>query len=220
MTRQIDHVPQAEPRRRGRPRRAVADAQAHQRLIRSGLIHLTEKGYGATGIDEILAHAHVPKGGFYHYFRNKEAFGAALIQAYRDYFAGLLDRVLLDDDLSPLNRLRAFVVQAEHGMARHDFRRGCLIGNLGQEMGALPDAFRGDLQATLSDWQARTAQCLGAAQDAGELRADIDCHDLSAFFWTGWEGAVLRAKLDRRPEPLRQFSKTFFNLIEMRSARA
>ena len=38
-------------------------------------------------------------------------------------------------------------------MARHGFRRGCLIGNLGQEMSALPESYRDRLEAVFQDWQ-------------------------------------------------------------------
>jgi len=184
-----------------------------QRLLRSGMIYLTEKGYSATGLDEILKHAQVPKGSFYHYFPNKAAFGEALIDAYQAYFAQRLDAAFNDRDQPPLDRLRAFVAQAEASMARYDFRRGCLIGNLGQEMGALPQAFRARLQDVLSDWQTRTEGCLEEARLRGDLPRTTECAALAAFFWTGWEGAVLRAKLEQRGEPLQQFTTTFFALI-------
>ncbi|WP_116134508.1 TetR/AcrR family transcriptional regulator [Tropicimonas sp. IMCC34043] len=206
---------QDAPRRRGRPPRAPAEAETRQRLIRSGLEQLTEKGFSAVGIDEILRHAGVPKGGFYHYFPTKAAFGRELVATYRVYFAARLDRFLLDGSMDPLDRLRAFAQDAEAGMARHGFRRGCLIGTLGQEMGALPEDFRADLIAVLEDWQARTAACLAAAQAAGQIGAQHDPVQLAAFFWTGWEGAVLRAKLERRPDPLRRFADGFFQLLEL-----
>ena len=40
-------------------------------------------------------------------------------------------------------------------------------------------------------------------------RGAADCARLAAFFWIGWEGAVLRAKLDRSAEPLRVFADCF-----------
>ena len=55
--------------------------------------------------------------------------------------------------------MQAFVDDAQAGMARYDYRRGCLIGNLGQEMGALPESFRAQLQAVFADWRARLAAC-------------------------------------------------------------
>lgn len=197
--------------RRGRPPRPPEEAEARQRLIRAGLIHLTEKGYTATGLDEILREARVPKGSFYHYFDGKPAFGAALIEAYHQYFAARLDRFLTDESLPPLARIAAFTEDAAAGMARHGFRRGCLVGNLGQEMGALPEDFRARLSAVLQDWQARTATCLRAAQTTGAPSQDPD--QLAAFFWIGWEGAVLRAKLDRSAAPLHTFAQGFLALL-------
>ena len=77
-------------------------------------------------------------------------------------------------------------------------------------MGALPEEFRHQLVQVLEDWQARTANCLRLAQDLGDLDERHDPDTLAAFFWIGWEGAVLRAKLERCADPLRCFADTFF----------
>lgn len=203
----------SNPRRRGRPRMATSDQAARTALIRTGLVYLTERGYSSVGIDEILKASDVTKGSFYYHFRSKADFGEALIDAYHDYFAQKLSSWFDNGDLSPLERLRGFVVDAESGMAQYGFRRGCLVGNLGQEMAALPEAFRARLVSVLEDWQARTAACLRAARDHGEIPETGDPDELAAFFWVGWEGAVLRAKLERKPEPLRQFADGFFRLV-------
>ncbi|GBQ87092.1 transcriptional regulator [Gluconacetobacter johannae DSM 13595] len=197
-------------RRRGRPPRAPGDGDdVRDLLIRTGIALLTEKGYVATGLDEILQIARVPKGSFYHYFDSKESFGLRLIDGYAAYFDRRLERFLSDDARAPLDRLRAMIDDACAGMARHAYRRGCLVGNLGQEMGALPESFRQRLHDVLLGWQARTAHCLRLARDAGDIAPGSSCADLAAFFWIGWEGAVLRAKLERGPVPLRLFEKVF-----------
>jgi TetR/AcrR family transcriptional repressor of nem operon len=191
----------------------MADARA--RLLREGVAMLTERGFSATGLDEVLSVTGVPKGSFYHYFDDKAEFGLALVDAYAAYFARKLDRWFLDESVSPLARLRAFVEDARVGMARFDYRRGCLVGNLGQEIATLPDPFRDRLAAVFADWEGRTARCLAAAKKAGEIDADADCARLATFFWIGWEGAVLRAKLERSPEPLDQFADGFFAVIAL-----
>ena len=197
-------------RRRGRPPKRLEDQlETRERLLRAGVEALTEKGFSATGIDEILRRVGVPKGSFYHYFESKEAFGAELIDRYGRYFAHKLERHFTNESLSPLGRLRAFIADAQRGMARFDYRRGCLIGNLGQEMGALPEAYRRQLNDVFADWQARVARCLSEAQAAGEISALADCGRLAAFFWIGWEGAVLRAKLERNPAALDIFAEGF-----------
>lgn len=199
------------PRRRGRPPRQRVDLiDTRELLLRAGLEVLTEKGFSATGIEEILGRVGVPKGSFYHYFESKEAFGLDLIERYGEFFARKLDRHLRNLALSPLGRLYAFVDDAKAGMARFDYRRGCLIGNLGQEMGALPESFRARLQDTFEDWQRRLAACLVEAQEAGELARNVDAAQVAAFFWIGWEGAVLRAKLEQSATPLDVFAAFFF----------
>lgn len=131
------------PRRRGRPPQGEALLEeARIRLLREGVAMLTERGFGAVGLDEILGAAEVPKGSFYHYFGSKAEFGLALIDAYSAYFAKKLDRWFLDQSLAPLDRLRAFIEDARQGVVRFDFRRGCLVGNLGQEIVSLPESYR------------------------------------------------------------------------------
>lgn len=211
---ELEHKP---PRRRGRPPRQRENlAETRELLLRAGLEVLTEKGFSSTGIEEILGRASVPKGSFYHYFDSKEAFGLALVERYGVFFARKLDRHLGNPALPPLGRLRAFVADAMEGMARYGFRRGCLIGNLGQEMGALPESFRARLKETFEDWQARFAASLTEAQHAGELAREADPERLAAVFWIGWEGAVLRAKLERSAQPLESFAGWFFSSLPVR----
>lgn len=194
------------PKRRGRPPRSrSSDRDTRDLLLRAGLEVLTEKGFVASGLDEILKRVQVPKGSFYHYFDSKEAFGAELIERYAAYFAHKLDRHFTNAAQQPLARIQAFADDAEQGMARFEFRRGCLIGNLGQEMTALPESYRLQLQQVFEDWQARLEICLQQAVVAGQLAPDADLGGLAAFFWIGWEGAVLRARLEESPQPLRLF---------------
>jgi len=185
-------------------------------LLRAGVAILTEKGFSTVGMEEILSVASVPKGSFYHYFDSKDQFGLALIDAYAAYFARKLDHWFEAANRQPLQRLADFIADAREGMARHDFRRGCLVGNLGQEMGVLPEGFRQQISMVFADWEARTARCLRAAQAAGEIPADSDCEQLAAFFWIGWEGAVLRAKLERNARALDVFADGFFQLLGAR----
>lgn len=199
------------PRRPGRPPKVCASSLAtREALIRYGTEILTEKGFHSTGIDEVLKHVGVPKGSFYHYFASKDEFGHAIIDNYAAYFARKLDRWLLSDSRPPLERISDFVADAKAGMERHGFRRGCLVGNMGQELGALHDGFREHLKSVFEDWEGRMARCLEAARAAGEIAPDADCRRIAAFFWIGWEGAVLQAKLVRGTSPLELFAENFF----------
>lgn len=203
-------------RRRGRPPKGVSDPNATRAaLLRSGVEVLTEKGFAATGIEEVLRRAGIPKGSFYHYFSSKQDFGATLIEEYDRYFSAKLDRFLLDTTRPPLQRIEAFIDDAAQGMARFGFTRGCLVGNLGQEMGALPEAFRAQISDVFANWQDRFTHCLEGARAQGQIPVTTHCAEQSQVFWIGWEGAVLRAKLERSDTALYSFGRYFLQSIQL-----
>ncbi len=196
--------------RRGRPPKVLRDNHDTKvALIRSGLEQLTESGFAASGIDHILKKVGVPKGSFYHYFASKEVFGLAVIDSYANYFAKKLDDCLLNESVPPLMRISNYVENAKLGMSRFEFKRGCLVGNLGQEIDLLPESFRQVLIDIFLSWQQRLATCFKAAQDSGDLAKNADCDLLAECFWVGWEGAVSRARLVQNNKPLDNYLQQF-----------
>lgn len=196
--------------RRGRPPKVSRDNHdTKAELIRSGLQQLTISGFAASGIDPILKKVGVPKGSFYHYFSNKEEFGLAVIDCYDRYFKKKLDTCLLEESVAPLTRIANYVENAKLGMIRYQFKCGCLVGNLGQEVDLLPESFRPILLNIFDSWERRVANCLRAAQLTGELSNAADCEELAEYFWIGWEGAVSRARLTQNTRPLDIYFKHF-----------
>lgn len=202
------------PRRRGRPPKIPREySDTRELLLRAGVEALTEQGLSGTGLDGLLKRVNVPKGSFYHYFESKDAFGRELIQRYTQYFADRLDHWLLDETLPPLKRLEAFVDWAKEGMVRYQFQRGCLVGNLGQEIGLLPDDYRTPLEMALQDWQQRLALCLEKAKSTGDLSPQADSARLAECFWIGWEGAVMRARMTQSTQPMSHFFEFFLHSL-------
>jgi len=185
-------------------------------LIRRGLEILTTQGVSATALDDVLKSINVPKGSFYHYFESKDAFVAVTLDAYAEYFARKLKQHFDNPLLTPLTRLAAFVDDACRGVEKHAFTRGCLVGNLGQEVSALDESLRLRLEAVLADWERALAACLSGAASCGELTADADCPALAHAFWVGWEGAILRARLTRSTAPMHAFFKLFLAALPRR----
>ena len=211
-------VNQPNKPRRGRPKKPSTDAlDTREALLRAGMLILTESGFTRSGIDPILKSISVPKGSFYHYFSSKEAFGLAVLGRYRRYFEAKLDGFLLDEAFSPLERLKRFAQDAQDGIVRHEFKRGCLVGNLEQESTLLSEAFRDQLQATYQSWQARVATCLLESQKQGEIDIQGSIEETSQAFWIGWEGAVHRARLIKSTQPLSLFMTFFTQAIQSKT---
>lgn len=203
------------PRRpRGRPaRHGLSYADTRELLIRQGIALLTGRGISATALDEVLKAVGVPKGSFYHYFPSKDAFVMAVLDSYAVYLLHKLERHFGNSALTPLARLQSFVADACAGIERFDFSRGCLVGNLGQEVSCLDPALQVRVEEVFQLWEARLASCLNEALEAGEISADSDCAGLAHAFWIGWEGAIQRARLMRSTEPMQAFSRFFLAAI-------
>ncbi|SAL83198.1 TetR family transcriptional regulator [Caballeronia arvi] len=195
------------------------DSGRRSELIRLGVAILTEKGFHNFSLDELVALAGVPKGSFHYYFSSKDAYCLEVIQAYHEYFAKKLDMHLKDTSLSPLERIKAFTEDAAIGMQRHKFKRGCLVGNLSQELAALDETFRKALMDVLKDWRGRIRACLEEGKANGEIRADADTAALSRYFWNAWEGAVMCSKLEKSREPLDDASAAFLAHLAPRDKR-
>lgn len=201
------------PPRRGRgrpPKTARAPEGTRAMLVRAGVGLLTEKGFSSTCVDDVLNATGISKGSFYYCFSSKEEFGQALIGYYADYFNAKLDLWLTDAKEPPLQRLFNFMHDAKGGMEQYNFRRGCLIGNLGQEIDAIPDSFNGLLRTIMQGWEQRVTDCLldvfAPRPTPGQKRL---CTGLARYFWIGWEGAVLHARMAHEAAPLDLFASFY-----------
>jgi TetR/AcrR family transcriptional repressor of nem operon len=183
------------------------------RLVQVGTEILSEKGFIGAGLEEILYKAQVPKGSFYYYFESKAKFAFAVIDNYEYLWAQKLTRLFRDPAVPPLDRIVNYVVEAIHGLEKYAFRRGCLIGNIGQEMGALDDEFRSRILKVFNSWASFLGECLEEAKKRGDLPADFDADEAAKFFWFAWEGAILQAKLERSVEPIRRFRSVMFKYV-------
>lgn len=201
-------------RQRGRPKKNQdADPNTKAVLLRAGLVWLTSSGFNQSSLDTILSSVQIPKGSFYHHFDNKEAYGLEVLAHYRQFFEAKLSKHFSDTRYLPLQRLSHFMIDASNGMAKYQFSRGCLIGNLELELPQLPDAFRHAIVATYNSWQALVGQCLSLANTQGQIAADKDIAVLAEIFWIGWEGAVARARLLQSAQPLQQFGQFFLKQL-------
>jgi len=199
---------------------AKRDPNKRASLIRIGVEIFTEKGFHNTPIDEITTAAGVPKGSFTYYFGTKEAYALEVIAAYADYFESKLERHLSNKNLTPIERIRTFTDEASRGMEKYAFRRGCLIGNLGQELGSLDGVFRDALRQTLARWEELISICLDEAKALGHLDDEANSPSLAKLFWYAWEGAVLGAKLEQSRLPLDIASAAFLGHLASLKSRS
>lgn len=165
-------------------------------LIDEGLKALLANGYDGVGIGPVLTAAGVPKGSFYHFFRSKEDFACAVLDAYAERYAHLRENILADKNRPPLQRLRYYFDELERELASEEPLGGCLYGVLAQTMATRSVALREKLVRSFHSWEENLRQVLHEAQQAGDLRPGLDAKDAAAFLIDAYEGALIRMKSD------------------------
>jgi TetR/AcrR family transcriptional repressor of nem operon len=189
--------------------RVQAKAPTRQRLIEAGLRMLLEHGYNHLGIQALLDETKVPKGSFYHGFRDKEDFALQVIDAYMGEVHQALDFCLSDASRPPLERIRAFFEMVALKYQGEGYL-GCLLGGLGQELSGISELFRQKVEQCFSAISARISLCLREAQAAGQIPKDSDPERLADLLVDCWEGAALRCRLRRSPESLSAMLDFYF----------
>ena len=191
----------------------MANANVRERLLDAGLERLHRCGFNGCGVQEITEVAGVPKGSFYNHFASKEALGAAVLDRYWQQRAGATLGILEDSEVRPRERLRRHFAAMAANMAKRGYTGGCLIGNLGAELSDHSKLVCERLAAVFAEWTEAVESCIRQAQQEGDIRADCDPGVLAAFLINAWEGAVLRAKVDKNAAPFEEFDEVVFGRL-------
>lgn len=170
-------------------------------------------GYRATGISQILKEANVPKGSFYHYFESKEDFGLAIIDRYVEGYDQKIKRFLLDKTISPLDRIRNYLLDGQKWFRENKYERGCLIGSLGQELSNQSEQLRIRLDEVFINWKKLLASCIKEAQKEKQLSTQLNATAIAEFILSGWEGAILRGRVTKSYKPLEEFTQVLFSTV-------
>lgn len=186
-----------------------------EHLVDVGLELIRSAGYTATGINQILHVAQVPKGSFYHHFSSKDEFVMEVIRRYATGEQERAERLLGDTSVSPLKRLRRYFKDliATYGRAGGPMISGCLLGNLSLEIAGQNEVIRSLLKQAFDGWQSALAGTVREAIDRKELPKTVRADDLAALLVNGWEGAQVRAKSEQSDKPLILFLNHAFDVL-------
>lgn len=184
-----------------------------QHILAQGAELVHRQGFNNTGLQEILKAAGVPKGSFYFYFANKEAFGIELVDFYESQFRASATPILDDDSLKPLEKMRRIFDLFHDFFEAQGFSRGCPIGNLAQEMSDLSPAFANRLRQSIQGLASFYNTFMKQAQDEGDIRPDLDTAEAACFIVAAWHGSLIRMKVEKNREPLERFLNFVFGTV-------
>jgi TetR/AcrR family transcriptional regulator, transcriptional repressor for nem operon len=168
---------------------------------------VSTRGFNATGVQDITAAAGVPKGSFYNYFDSKEAFAVAVLTEYWGAIVAEYGAILDRSRKPPLSRIARYFTGLVAFHERRGYAVGCPIGNMALEVTPASEDVRIKLVAIYREWSAALASCLREAQENGDLSAGKDPERLAVALIDTFEGAVMRAKVERSRAPFDSFKR-------------
>ncbi|MGR8931014.1 MAG: TetR family transcriptional regulator C-terminal domain-containing protein [Gammaproteobacteria bacterium] len=172
------------------------------RLLDQGVSLLLEKGYHATGLKEILDTVRIPKGSFYAYFESKEQFAAEAINHYIEPFIQRLATHLRNPEVDGLSALKAYYAELINEVEQTGFKGGCLLGNLIGEIGDTSPICREALMDAVERYSELQKAALERGQREGKVRTDKSAKSMADLLLNGWQGALLRMKVEQSVKPL------------------
>jgi len=183
------------------------NSPTRDRLIAEGLKSLVLHGFEGVGLNAILHAAGVPKGSFYYFFRSKEDFARAVLDAYERRADEQQDAIFKDASRSPMQRLRDYFDEIGRGHLAEAPLGGCLFGVLSQTAAARSAEFKARLAQVFSTWEADLAELLEEAKSVGEVDPSMNTRDAAAFLIDSFEGMLVRLKVDGNRDALLRFQR-------------
>ncbi|WP_394779317.1 TetR family transcriptional regulator C-terminal domain-containing protein [Undibacterium sp.] len=180
----------------------------HDLIFDSGMKSFHKKGFNACSVQDITELAGVPKGSFYNHFPSKEVLAAEIVDRYRDNSEA--GKILADQSRPPTQRLRDYFASINQRFSKGKFARGCLLGNFGMELADQSELIREHTAAAFENWTTEVAAVVEEAQAVGEMSLEFSARELASFLLNSWEGAMMRAKIDKSGDALDSFMRLAF----------
>ena len=192
-----------------RPRR---NQHIREQLLEQGSEMFISRGYHGTGIKDVVDRIKIPKGSFYNYFQSKEQFGAEVIRRHSQKVTANMATLLNGPEDNALVALEQFF---EQELERHqEVKAGCIIGNLGAELGASSELCQQAMLEGLQGMKRQFLMTLQRGQKQGSIRDDIPAQELADFVVNAYEGSLLRMQVEQSVDPIRQLSAMLMSYLK------
>ena len=151
-------------------------------------------GLEGLSIGGLATELSISKSGLIAHFGSKEQLQLATVRAARAIFAAAVVEPALQEPPG-LGRVRALLENWLEYSSDRRFPGGCFFARAAHEYAGRPGAVRDALAAVDEEWVGLIARTVVEAQDAGEVRADVDAEQLAFELAAYLDSANLRSLL-------------------------
>jgi len=161
-----------------------------EKLIEATYEEVYSHGYQGASLSNILNTANVHKGSMYHFFKNKKELVLCAISEKMNERYEKLFQIIIKENSPCLQPLYALL----RDTTRRDFKRGCPLGNLVQEMSNLDNDFDKTLKKIYQSFCDVLENIYNHAVKMKELPSTCNTRRLALFSVSCLEGALLSVK--------------------------
>lgn len=176
---------------------APSTPSTRDRLIESARFLFWERGFAGTSMAELLAHAGVNSGSFYHFFDSKEALLRAVLEGYLDLLRPMVVDPAFASTEEPLGRIFAILAGYRARILATDCRYGCPLGRLALEIDPENAPAHTLIAQNFDGWTDAVRECL----EAMDLTPSTDLDALATYVLAVMEGGVMLSRSSRSVEP-------------------
>lgn len=178
------------------------------RIIDAAIRLFRQKGYSASGLNDIVADSAAPKGSVYHYFpEGKASIAAAAVETAGQRVVATLEEIA-SDQTSTGDILKAHAELLGTWLKQSDFRDGCPITTVLLELAPqnrkVTVAGKNAFAARNNLLTERLMAEGWAADEAAQMAQLCTC---------AMQGALVQARIERSPKPLELVARLLANQI-------
>jgi len=170
-----------------------------ERLIASARLLFWERGFAGTSMAELLAHAEVNSGSFYHFFDSKEALLRSVLEGYIELLRPMVVDPAFASVEEPIARIFAILSGYRERILATDCRYGCPLGRLALEIDPENAPAHALIAQNFQGWIEAVRECLEAMKPSLPAETDIDA--LATYVLVVMEGGVMLSRSYRSVEP-------------------
>lgn len=178
---------------------ALKNVATRDRLIESARFLFWERGYAGTSMSELLAHAQVNSGSFYHFFDSKEALLRAVLEQYIELLRPMVVNPAFASTPKPLDRIFAILAGYRERILMTHCTFGCPLGRLALEVDPENGPAHKLIAQNFQGWIDAVRECLVQMKPVLPRATDIDA--VATFVLVTMEGGVMLSRSYRSVDP-------------------
>jgi TetR/AcrR family transcriptional regulator, transcriptional repressor for nem operon len=161
-----------------------------QRLVESARYLFWERGFAGTSMADLLAHAKVNSGSFYHFFDSKEALLREVLEGYLVALGPMIVDPAYASTPKPIERIFAILAGYRERILMTDSQYGCPLGRLALEIDPENRPAHKLIAENFRGWIGAVRECLEAAS----LPKGTDLEALATYVLAVMEGGVMLSR--------------------------